>query len=116
MLARVDIVSVNCPHTAQTSNLLSADRLALMQPTAYLVNTSRGDVVDEAALTELLQNDISLGRADVYAEEPKISEKLRTCQMWYCFPGSATIGASAMGDKVIINVQTFWMAIPRQIG
>ena len=112
MLARVDIVSVNCPHTAQTKNLLSADRLALMQPSAYLVNTSRGDVVDEAALTELLaKRHIAGAGLDVYAEEPKISEKLRTLPNVVLLPhiGSATIeGRLQMGDKVIINVQTFW--------
>ena len=112
MLARVDIVSVNCPHTAQTKNLLSADRLALMQPSAYLVNTSRGDVVDETALTELLaKRHIAGAGLDVYAEEPKISEKLRTLPNVVLLPhiGSATIeGRLQMGDKVIINVQTFW--------
>ena len=112
MLARVDIVSVNCPHTTQTKNLLSADRLALMQPSAYLVNTSRGDVVDEAALTELLaKRHIAGAGLDVYAEEPKISEKLRTLSNVVLLPhiGSATIeGRLQMGDKVIINVQTFW--------
>jgi glyoxylate reductase len=112
MLARVDIVSVNCPHTAQTSNLLSADRLDLMQPSAYLVNTSRGDVVDEAALTELLaKRHIAGAGLDVYAEEPKISEKLRVLPNVVLLPhiGSATIeGRLQMGDKVIINVQTFW--------
>ena len=112
MLARVDIVSVNCPHTPQTSNLLSADRLALMQPSAYLVNTSRGDVVDEVALTELLaKRHIAGAGLDVYADEPVINEKLRSLSNVVLLPhiGSATIeGRLQMGDKVIINVQTFW--------
>ena len=112
MLARVDIVSVNCPHTEQTSNLLSADRLALMQPSAYLVNTSRGDVVDEGALTELLaKRHIAGAGLDVYAQEPQIPDKLRTLSNVVLLPhiGSATIeGRLQMGDKVIINVQTFW--------
>ena len=112
MLARVDIVSVNCPHTEQTSNLLSADRLALMQPSAYLVNTSRGDVVDERALTELLaKRHIAGAGLDVYAQEPQIPDKLRTLSNVVLLPhiGSATIeGRLQMGDKVIINVQTFW--------
>ena len=62
MLARVDIVSVNCPHTPATNQLLSADRLSLMQSSAYIVNTSRGEVVDEKALADLLANVISRAR------------------------------------------------------
>ena len=112
MIARVDIVSVNCPHTSQTSNLLSAERLSLMQPSAYLVNTSRGDVIDELALTELLaKRHIAGAGLDVYANEPEVSEKLRALPNVVLLPhiGSATIeGRLQMGDKVIINVQTFW--------
>ena len=93
-------------------SLLSADRLALMQPSAYLVNTSRGDVVDETALTELLaKRHIAGAGLDVYTEEPKISKKLLTLPNVVLLPhiGSATIeGRLQMGDKVIINVQTFW--------
>ena len=112
MLARVDIVSVNCPHTAATNNLLSAERLALMQPSAYLVNTSRGEVVDEVALADLLSKGSIAGAGlDVYADEPNIPEALRDLPNTVLLPhiGSATIeGRLQMGDKVIINVQTFW--------
>ncbi len=112
MLARVDIVSVNCPHTAATNNLLSAERLALMQPSAYLVNTSRGEVVDEVALADLLANGSIAGAGlDVYADEPNIPKALRDLPNTVLLPhiGSATIeGRLQMGDKVIINVQTFW--------
>jgi len=112
MLARVDIVSVNCPHTAATNNLLSAERLALMQPSAYLVNTSRGEVVDEVALADLLSKGSIAGAGlDVYADEPNIPKALRDLPNTVLLPhiGSATIeGRLQMGDKVIINVQTFW--------
>jgi glyoxylate reductase len=112
MLARVDIVSVNCPHTPATNQLLSRDRLSLMQPSAYLVNTSRGEVVDQVALADLLgSRHIAGAGLDVYADEPEIPAALRDLPNTVLLPhiGSATIeGRLQMGDKVIINVQTFW--------
>ena len=112
MLARVDIVSVNCPHTPATNHLLSRDRLSLMQSSAYLVNTSRGEVVDEKALAELLEKrHISGAGLDVYSNEPDIPLALCNLPNVVLLPhiGSATIeGRLQMGDKVIINVQTFW--------
>ena len=112
MLARVDIVSVNCPHTPATNHLLSRERLSLMQRSAYLVNTSRGEVVDEVALADLLaQRHIAGAGLDVYSSEPEIPARLRDLPNVVLLPhiGSATIeGRLQMGDKVIINVQTFW--------
>ena len=112
MLARVDIVSVNCPHTPATNHLLSRERLSLMQSSAYLVNTSRGEVVDEVALADLLaQRHIAGAGLDVYSSEPEIPAGLRDLPNVVLLPhiGSATIeGRLQMGDKVIINVQTFW--------
>jgi glyoxylate reductase len=112
MLARVDIVSVNCPHTPATNHLLSRERLSLMQRSAYLVNTSRGEVVDEVALADLLmQRNIAGAGLDVYSSEPEIPAGLRDLPNVVLLPhiGSATIeGRLQMGDKVIINVQTFW--------
>jgi glyoxylate reductase len=112
MLARVDIVSVNCPHTPATHMLLSRERLSRMQPSAYLVNASRGEVVDEQALGELLAaGHIAGAGLDVYANEPHIPDTLRALKNVVLLPhiGSATIeGRLEMGDKVIINVQTFW--------
>ena len=112
MLARVDIVSVNCPHTSATNHLLSRERLSLMQRSAYLVNTSRGEVVDEIALADLLaQRHIAGAGLDVYSSEPEIPAGLRALPNVVLLPhiGSATIeGRLQMGDKVIINVQTFW--------
>jgi glyoxylate reductase len=112
MLARVDIVSVNCPHTPATNHLLSRERLSLMQRSAYLVNTSRGEVVDEVALANLLaQRHIAGAGLDVYSSEPEIPAGLRDLPNVVLLPhiGSATIeGRLQMGDKVIINVQAFW--------
>ena len=112
MLARVDIVSVNCPHTPATNHLLSRERLSLMQRSAYLVNTSRGEVVDEVALADLLaQRHIAGAGLDVYSSEPEIPAGFCDLPNVVLLPhiGSATIeGRLQMGDKVIINVQTFW--------
>ena len=111
MLPRMDIVSVNCPSTPQTQGLLSRERLSLLQPHAYLVNTSRGDVIDEAALIDLLANNGIAGAGlDVYADEPHIPDALRKLKNTVLLPhiGSATIeGRQDMGQKVIINIQTF---------
>lgn len=111
MLARVDIVSVNCPHTPATFHLLSARRLALLQPHAIVVNTSRGEVIDEAALTRLLrERKIAGAGLDVFEHEPAINPKLRQLDNVVLLPhmGSATIeGRLDMGEKVIINIKTF---------
>ena len=111
MLARMDIISVNCPHTPATFHLLSARRLALLQPHALLVNTSRGEVVDEQALTRLLrEHKIAGAGLDVFEHEPAINPKLRQLENVVLLPhmGSATIeGRIDMGEKVIINIKTF---------
>jgi len=111
MLSRMDIVSVNCPHTPATYHLLNAQRLALLQPHAVLVNTSRGEIVDETALAELLERrDIAGAGLDVHEHEPEINPRLRALDNAVVLPhiGSATIeGRVAMGEKVIINAKTF---------
>lgn len=111
MLRRMDIVSVNCPFTAATKNLLSRDMLGLLPAHAYLVNTSRGGIVDQEALAEMLAMGRLAGAGlDVYEDEPHIPEALRKLENVVLLPhiGSATIeGRHAMGDKVIINIQTF---------
>ena len=111
MLRRMDIVSVNCPYTEATKGLVSAERLALMPEHAYLVNTARGEIVDEKALAHALETGAIAGAGlDVYANEPAIPEGLRARDNVVLLPhiGSATIeGRHAMGDKVIINIQTF---------
>ncbi|MFL5010108.1 2-hydroxyacid dehydrogenase [Rhizobium sp.] len=114
MLARVDIVSINCPSTPATFHLVSARRLALLQPTAYLVNTARGDVVDEAALIKCLREGRIAGAGlDVFENEPAVNPrliKLANEGKVVLLPhmSSATIeGRIDMGDKVIINIRTF---------
>lgn len=111
MLARMDIISVNCPHTPATYHLLSARRLALLHPHAYIVNTSRGEVIDENALTRMLEKGQLAGAAlDVFEHEPAINPKLLKLDNVILLPhmGSATIeGRIAMGEKVIINIKTF---------
>jgi glyoxylate reductase len=111
MLARMDIISVNCPHTPATFHLLSARRLKLLRPEATIVNTSRGEVIDEAALTRMLRNDEIAGAGlDVFEHEPAINPKLLELDNVVLLPhmGSATIeGRLDMGEKVLINIKTF---------
>ncbi|MCF6328657.1 MAG: D-glycerate dehydrogenase [Henriciella sp.] len=110
MLARMDIVSVNCPHTPATFHLLSRRRLQLLKSDAYIVNTSRGEVVDENTLTQLLGEGAIAGAGlDVFENEPAINPKLLALDNVVLLPhmGSATIeGRIAMGEKVVINIKT----------
>ena len=77
MLARMDIISVNCPHTPATYHLLSARRLKLIRPDAYIVNTARGEVIDENALVKLITDgEIAGAGLDVFEHEPAVSPKL----------------------------------------
>jgi len=111
MLAHMDIISVNCPHTPATYHLLSARRLKLIQPDAYIVNTSRGEVIDENALARLIDNgEIAGAGLDVFEHEPAINPRLLNNRRVVALPhmGSATIeGRIDMGEKVIINIKTF---------
>jgi glyoxylate reductase len=114
MLARVDIVSVNCPHTPATYHLLSARRLQLMRPEAYIVNTARGEVIDENALIRLIAaGDIAGAGLDVFEHEPALNPRLAKLAregkvVVLPHMGSATVeGRIDMGEKVIINIKTF---------
>jgi glyoxylate reductase len=111
MLARMDIVSINCPHTPATFHLLNARRLKLLQPHATIVNTSRGEVIDENAMTRMLERGELAGAGlDVFENEPAVNPKLLKLDNVVLLPhmGSATIeGRIAMGEKVIINCKTF---------
>jgi len=111
MLSRMDIVSVNCPHTPATYHLLSARRLALLKPHAYIVNTARGEVIDEGALARMLEKKELAGAGlDVFEHEPAINPKLKKLTNVVLLPhmGSGTIeGRIDMGEKVIINIKTF---------
>ena len=114
MLARMDIVSVNCPHTPATYHLLSARRLKHMRPSAIIVNTARGEVIDEAALSQMLEhNELAGAGLDVFEHEPAVPTKLvrlAKAGKVTLLPhmGSATReGRIDMGEKVIINVKAF---------
>ncbi len=114
MLARMDIVSVNCPHTPATFHLLSARRLQQLRPHAILVNTARGEIIDETALIEMLEaGELAGAGLDVFEHEPAISErlvKLAEGGKVTLLPhmGSATReGRVDMGEKVLINVKMF---------
>jgi len=111
MLARMDIISVNCPHTPATYHLLSARRLKLLRPHCYIVNTARGEVIDENALARGLQaGEIAGAGLDVFEHEPAVSPKLLELDNVVLLPhmGSATLeGRIDMGEKVLINIKTF---------
>jgi glyoxylate reductase len=114
MLSRMDIVSVNCPHTPATYHLLSGRRLRLLQPHALLINTARGEVIDEEALADLLeQGRIAGAGLDVFEHEPSINPRLLKLAeggkvVLLPHMGSSTLESRIeMGEKVIINVKTF---------
>ncbi|MCI5096233.1 MAG: D-glycerate dehydrogenase [Rhodobacteraceae bacterium] len=111
MVARMDVLSINCPSTPSTFHLMNARRLKLMKPSAVIVNTSRGEVVDEHALTRMLRaGEISGAGLDVYEHGTDINPRLRELENVVLLPhmGSATIeGRIEMGEKVIINIKTF---------
>ncbi|MDD3836235.1 MAG: D-glycerate dehydrogenase [Phenylobacterium sp.] len=112
MLARVDIVTVHSPHTPATYHLLSARRLKLLQPHAIVINTARGEIIDESALAQLLADGKIAGAGlDVFEREPEIKPELLSAPNTVLLPhmSSATIeGRIDMGEKVIINIKT-WM-------
>ena len=111
MLARMDIVSINCPHTPATYHLLSARRLKLMKPSAYIVNTARGEVIDEPTMARMLEaGQLSGAGLDVFENEPAVNPKLLKARNVVLLPhmGSATVeGRTDMGEKVIINIRSF---------
>lgn len=111
MLTRIDILTIHVPHTPSTFHLLNARRLKLMKPTAYIVNTARGEVIDENAMTRMLRaGELAGAGLDVYEHGHEINPRLRELPNVMLLPhmGSATIeGRLEMGEKVIINIKTF---------
>ncbi|MBM7068107.1 D-glycerate dehydrogenase [Actibacterium sp. 188UL27-1] len=111
MVSRMDVVSVNCPHTPSTFHLMNARRLKLMKPDAVIVNTSRGEVIDENALTRMLRaGELGGAGLDVYEHGFKVNPRLREMPNVVLLPhmGSATQeGRVEMGEKVIINIKTY---------
>ena len=111
MVARMDVISINCPHTPSTFHLMNARRLKLLKPDAVIVNTSRGEVIDENALTRGLRaGEIAGAGLDVYEHGHDVNPRLRELPNVVLLPhmGSATReGRIEMGEKVIINIKTF---------
>ena len=111
MVARMDVLSINCPHTPSTYHLMNARRLKLMKPGAVIVNTSRGEVIDENALARMLKaGDLAGAGLDVYDHDGSATTELRSLSNVVLLPhmGSATReGRAEMGEKVIINIKTF---------
>ena len=112
MLARMDIITVHCPHTPATYHLLSARRLKLLQPHSFIVNTARGEIIDEIALVKILRaHDIAGAGLDVFENEPAVNPRLLQLDNVVLLPhmGSATLeGRIGMGECVIINIKSFW--------
>jgi len=110
MVARMDVISINCPHTPSTFHLMNARRLKLLKPTAVLVNTSRGEVIDQNALTRMLRaGEIAGAGLDVYESGAQLNPRLLELPNCLLLPhmGSATVeGRIEMGEKVIINIKT----------
>ena len=111
MVARMDVLSINCPHTPSTFHLMNARRLKLMKPEAVIVNTSRGEVIDENALTRMLRaGEIAGAGLDVYEHGTDVNPRLRELKNVVLLPhmGSATReGRVEMGEKVLLNIKTF---------
>ncbi|WP_460272464.1 2-hydroxyacid dehydrogenase [Celeribacter sp. ULVN23_4] len=111
MLSRIDILSINCPHTPATYHLINARRLKLMKPTAVIVNTSRGEVIDENALTRGLRaGEIGGAGLDVFEHGHQINPRLRALPNVVLLPhmGSATVeGRIEMGERVLLNICNF---------
>lgn len=111
MLARIDVLSINCPHTPSTFHLINARRLKLMKPEAVVVNTSRGEVIDENALTRMLRaGEIAGAGLDVYERGHEINPRLRELKNVVLLPHMASAtreGRLEMGEKVLINIKTF---------
>lgn len=115
MLPRMDIICIHCPFTPATFHLLSKERLSLIRSDAYVVNTARGQIIDETAMIDALV-DGSIGGAalDVFENEPAVSPRMRKLAeegklVMLPHMGSATVeGRAEMGDKVIVNIRTYF--------
>ena len=111
MLARVDFITLNCPHTPETHHLLDARRFGLMQRNAYIINAARGEIIDENALCEALERGQIAGAGlDVFEREPAVDPRLLHLPGVVLLPhmGSATFeGRQAMGEKVIANIRVW---------
>jgi lactate dehydrogenase-like 2-hydroxyacid dehydrogenase len=122
MLARSDFVSLHCPGGKDTRHMMDAGRFACMQPHAFLINTARGDVVDEAALAAALDNGQIAGAGlDVFEQEPRVPANLLDRENVVLLPhlGSATtVTRTAMGMRVLANLEAFFggSEVPDRVG
>ena len=111
MLSRIDFLSINAPHTPSTFHLINARRLKLMKNSAYIINTARGEIIDENALTRMLRSKELAGAAlDVFERGNEVNPRLKELDNVFLLPhmSSATLESRIeMGEKVIINIQTF---------
>ncbi len=111
LIASADIISINCPHSKETHGMIDARRIALIKADAYIINTARGEIVDEDALITALQNGMIGGAGlDVYTHEPNVDPRLLALSNVVLLPhmGSATYeGREAMGEKVIANIRAW---------
>lgn len=109
LVAKCDFLSLHCPLTSETDGLINAQRIAMMKPEAYLINSSRGELVDEEALIHALQNGRIAGAGlDVYTHEPAVDPRLLALDNVILLPhlGSATFeGREASGERVIANIR-----------
>ena len=106
-----DIVSIHCPHTPETHEMIDAKRIASMKPTAYLINTARGEICDEGALTNALTHGQIAGAGlDVFSHEPAVDSRLLALNNVVLLPhmGSATVeGREASGERVLANIRAW---------
>ena len=111
LIRECDIITLHCPHTAETHEMINAERIGMMNPSTYLINSARGDLVDEDALIEALQNErIGGAGLDVYQNEPDIDPRFLTLKNTVLLPhmGSATFeGREASGERVITNIRVW---------
>jgi glyoxylate reductase len=111
LVARSDIITLHCPLTTDTNKIINADRIAHMKPNAYVINSSRGELIDEDALIEALQNGRIAGAGlDVYTHEPAVDSRFLSIANAVLLPhlGSATVeGREASGERVITNIRVW---------
>ena len=109
LVGRADIISLHCPLTSETDKIINAERIALMKPDAYIINSSRGELIDEVALMDALESGRIAGAGlDVYTHEPAVDPRLFAIPNVVLLPhlGSATIeGRGASGERVIANIR-----------
>ena len=121
LLRRADFVSINCPATPETQNLINLAKLKLMQPRAHLINTARGDIINEADLVTALSTGVIAGAGlDVFVDEPNVSQALMDLQQVVLLPhmGSGTVETrEAMGNCALVNIQAFFaqQPLPNQV-